>query len=254
MRIGRIVVLVSLLVPSLATAAPILINDGGTYDIGTPTGDSYSVYNGTLNLLPGAEVSSVSGTGNPAAIHMSGGSVSNGIVIAAGADLTVSGGESRGSDYGRNGLLVYDATANITGGTFVGADGPGQAGSGVVGLAGDGSGVPVVWSTLNISGGTFQGGTGSGGYYGGTTGYSLLSLGDTTVTGGRFLSPIAIITSYGGVTDFLGTNLSYHDYILSGTLQNGDPIDVRVYPGIPDASVSVLAAAGLALRRSRRGL
>src|SRR5262249_56599394 len=125
----------------------------------------------------------------------------------------------------------------IAGGTFTGGNSPGQAGSALVASAGTANGNPVV-STLSISGGTFTGGTGSGGFYGGTTGYSLISLGNTTVTGGNFLSPIAINTAYGGETDFLGTNLSYHDHILSGLLQNGDSIHVRVYPDIADAQVN----------------
>jgi hypothetical protein len=92
--------------------------------------------------------------------------------------------------------------------------------------------------TLNIGGGTFAGGTGAGGFYGGSTGYSLLSLGNTTITGGHFLSPIAISTAYGGHTDILGTNLTYHDGVLSGVLANGDPIQVRIYPDFLPAVVN----------------
>jgi hypothetical protein len=290
MRISRVLVLlIPLLVPAPATASLIYIGDGGVHDVGTPTGDSYGVESGTLNLLPGANVSSVGGGAafgesiHSVLITMSGGAT-YGIDVTRG-DVTVSGGQA-GNAHSADGLTIFHGTANITGGTFVGGNSPTHAASAVVGSAGTDNGVPVL-STLNISGGTFQGGTGSGGYYGGTTGYSLVSIGNTTVTGGHFLSPIAINTSLGGVTDFLGTNLSYHDHILSGILQNGDSINVRVYPDIADATVNgtgtevrfgragpaspvldppmpvpepasalvfgLFAALGLAHRRSRRG-
>jgi hypothetical protein len=102
--------------------------------------------------------------------------------------------------------------------------------------AGNSNGNPFL-ATLNIEGGTFAGGTG-GGSYGGSTGYALASAGNTTITGGHFLSPIAINTAYGGHTDFLGTNLTYHDGVLSGVLANGDPIHVRIYPDSVHAVVN----------------
>ena len=131
----------------------------------------------------------------------------------------------------------------VTGGTFVGGNSSTYPGSAIVGTAGDGhlAGNPTVIplvSTLKISGGTFIGGTGSGGYYGGTTGYSLISIGNTTVTGGNLQSPIAINGSYVGQTDFIGKNLTYQNGILSGLLQNGDPIHVQIYPDFATGTVN----------------
>ena len=246
MRITRIVALIPLLFPPLAAASPIFI-DGGTYDVSSPTNGTYIVESGTLNILPGADLlyASTSTSPNGASITMSGGQVETGITVDLGSNLSISGGQSRGYDnpsFGGNAVFV-SSSAQITGGTFIGGNSSGQAGSGVVGSAGTAytagiaEGKPFL-STLNISGGTFVGGTGSGGYYGGSTGYSLLSIGNTTVTGGNFLSPIAINTAYGGETDFLGTHLTYQNGILSGLLQNGDPIHVQINPDFTAATVN----------------
>ena len=131
----------------------------------------------------------------------------------------------------------------VTGGTFVGGNSSTYPGSAIVGSAGDGhlAGKPIVIplvSTLKISGGTFIGGTGPRGYYVGTTGYSLISMGNTTVTGGNFQSPIAINGSYGGETDFIGKSLTYQNGILSGFPQNGDPIHVQIYPDFATGTVN----------------
>jgi hypothetical protein len=239
MRMMRILAVIPLLFPPLAAASPIFITDGGTYNVDSATSGTYNVQNGTLNILPGADVLYVSASGGGASINMSGGQVESGILVGPGS-LIISGGQSRGfysTAYGENGVSVFQSSAQITGGTFIGGNSPGQAGSGVAGGAGTANGTPYL-STLNISGGTFIGGTGSGGYYGGTTGYSLLSLGNTTVTGGNFLSPIAINAAYGGVTDFLGTHLTYNNNILSGLLQNGDPIHVQVFADAANVTVN----------------
>jgi len=240
MRMTRIVTLIQLLFPPLAAASQIFVSDGGTYNVSTATNGSYYVQNGTLNILPGSDITSVSAYGSGASVTMSGGQVKTGMQVNLG-NITVSGGESRGFDnsaYGGNGLGVFfQSSAQIKGGTFIGGNSGGQAGSGVVASAGTSNGNPVI-STLNISGGTFIGGTGSGGYYGGSTGYSLLSIGNTTVTGGNFLSPIAVNTAYGGETDFVGTHLTYQNGILSGLLQNGNPINVQIYPDFTGATVN----------------
>src|SRR5262249_43968921 len=218
-------------------ADPIFIVDGGTHNVGS-SASTYVLQNGILNILPGSEAMSVSahnfsGDSAAASVRMTGGQVDAGIDINRGS-LDVSGGLARGFDsslYGGDAVVVFWGSANITGGSFTGgktSDPAGLAGSGVVGSAGTADGIPVL-STLNTSGGTFSGGTGAGGYYGGSTGYSLVSLSNTTITGGHFLSPIAINTAYGGQTDFLGVHLTYHDQILSGLLLSGDPISVRIY-------------------------
>jgi hypothetical protein len=248
MRMMRLVVLVPLLFTPLAAASPIFI-DGGTTNVSTSTNATYIVESGTLNILPGADVlyASTSTSPNVASITMSGGQVETGITVDQGS-LSISGGQSRGSDnsvFGGDAVFV-SSSAQITGGTFIGGNSSGQAGSGVVGSAGTDYTAGIVGgkaflSTLNISGGTFIGGTGSGGYYGGSTGYSLLSIGNTTVTGGHFLSSIAINAAYGGETDFLGTHLTYQNHILSGLLQNGDPIHVEIYP---DFAVATVNASG----------
>jgi len=251
MRMTRIVALIPLLFPPLAAASPVLvtgewyIEDGGTYNVNWSVNNAYSVQNGTLNILPGADIPSVSvgGYGFEPLITMSGGQVDNGILISQG-NLTVSGGQSHGWDYsssatsaGNGAAIYYQSSAQITGGTFIGGNSPVAAGSGFVNAAANVDG-KLFLSTLNISGGTFIGGTGSGGGSGGSTGYSLFSGGDTTVTGGHFLSPIAIDTSAGGETDFLGTHLTYQNGILSGLLQNGDPIHVQIYPDFTTATVN----------------
>jgi hypothetical protein len=238
MRMKRIVVLIPLLVPPPAGADPVFITDGATHDVGTPTTASYDVQNGTLNILPGGVIQAVAGSGSGALITMSGGQV-GGIDVTSG-NLDISGGQSSGqggSAFGGDGVNIFQSTARITGGTFTGGNSNVQAGSGVVASAGTADNLPVL-STLSIAGGTFVGGRGAGGYYGGTSGYSLLSLGDTTVSGGHFLSPIAINTAYGGETDFLGTGLTYQDNVLSGILQNGDSIAVRVYGPFQNAMVN----------------
>jgi hypothetical protein len=274
MRMKRFLVLFPLLFQPLASAAPIFISDGSTQNVSTATNVGYDVSSGTLNLLPGADILTASATGPGALILMSGGQIENGIDILHGS-LIVSGGQSRGSSspsFGGDGVDVGQGTATITGGTFQGGNSTGQAGSGVVGQAGTAIGKPTV-STLNIGGGTFQGGTGAGGFYGGSTGYSLVSLGNTTVTGGHFQSPIVISNAYGGTTDFFGTNLSYTNHVLSGTLRNGDPINVPIYGNVGfvianDSATEVqfvpepasalvfglLALAGLARRRRGRAV
>ncbi len=257
MRMTRIVALIPLLFPPLAAASPVLVTnewymgDGGTYNVNWSENNGYFVQNGTLNILPGADILSVLVYGNGASVTMSGGHVEAGIEVDQG-NLNISGGQSRGYDnspYGGNGntvlpygvgsgnAVLVSSSAQITGGTFIGGNSSGQAGSGVVGSAGT-TDVGTYISTLNISGGTFIGGTGPGGYHGGSTGYSLLSMGNTTVTGGNFLSPVAINTAYGGETDFIGTHLTYQNGILSGLLQNGDPIHVQIYPDFTAATVN----------------
>jgi hypothetical protein len=244
MRMTRFVALLPLLFPSPTMAAPVFsygqwyIGDGGNYDAGAYPGGVFGVQNGTLNIGPGATVLSASESGSGASIVMSGGQVQAGISVNSG-NLTVTGGQSRGYDnsaYGGDGVFV-SSSAQISGGTFTGGNSPGQAGSGVVASAGTVDGRPTL-STVDISGGTFVGGTGSGGYYGGTSGYSLASLGDTTVTGGHFLSPIVINAAYGGVTDFLGSHLTYQNGILSGLLKDGDPIHVQVFAAGATAAVN----------------
>jgi hypothetical protein len=241
-----ILILIPMLFSAMAQADPIFIEDGGTHDVSSSV-SSYVLQNGTLNIRPGSEAVSVSaqsspGDGAAASVRMTGGQVNAGIDINRGS-LEVSGGLALGlnsSLYGGDGVTVFWGQASITGGTFTGgntSNPAGQAGSGVVGSAGTWDGMPVL-STLNISGGTFSGGTGAGGYYGGSTGYSLVSLGNTTITGGHFLSPIAINTAYGGQTDFLGAHLTYHDQILSGLLLSGAPISVRIYPDFANAVVN----------------
>jgi hypothetical protein len=235
----RIVALIPLIFPTMVAAAPIFIGDGGTFNVGSATNGTYNVWNGVLNIFPGADILYAAANGNTSSITMSGGKVESGIEANSGK-LAISGGQSIGSDnpaYGGDGIFVAQSTAQISGGTFTGGNSTGQAGSGVVGSAGTADGKPFL-STLTISGGTFIGGIGSGGYYGGTTGYSLDSIGNTTVTGGHFLSPIAINAAYGGRTDFLGYNLTYQNGILSGLLQNGDPIHVQIFNSGANATVN----------------
>jgi hypothetical protein len=239
MRMTRIVALIPLFFPPLAAAAPIFIGDGGTYNVGSPTNGTYNVQNGALYIFPGADILYAAANGNTSSITMSGGKVESGIEANSGK-LAISGGQSIGYDnpaYGGDGVFVGQSAAQISGGTFTGGNSSGQAGSGIVGSAGTAGGKPFV-STLTISGGTFIGGTGSGGYYGGSTGYSLDSLGNATISGGHFLSPIAINAAYGAETDFLGHNLTYQNGILSGLLQNGDPIRVQIYNSGATASVN----------------
>jgi len=252
MRMTRLAVLIPLLFTPLAAASPIII-DGGTTNVSTATNADYIVQNATLNILPGAQISSAGTSTDPngASITMNGGWVGNGITVENGnSSLSISGGVVLGN-FNLQALgdaLTVSSTAQITGGVFIGGNSSGQAGSGVSGSAGTayswvGSNLvgTTFLSTLKISGGTFIGGTGSGGYYGGSTGYSLLSLGNTTVTGGTFMSPIAINGAYGGETDFLGSHLTYKNNILSGLLENGNPIDVRVYL---DSAIGAVNASG----------
>jgi hypothetical protein len=251
MRMTRIVAMIPLLFPPLAAASPVLvtgnwyIGDGETYNVNWSVNNGYDLQNGTLNILPGADIQSVSVAGYSfePLVTMSGGQVDNGIWMYQG-NLTVSGGLSHGwnstssaTSAGNGAAIYYQSSAQITGGTFIGGNSPVAAGSGFVNAAANVDG-KLFLSTLNISGGTFIGGTGSGGGVGGSTGYSLWSSADTTVTGGHFLSPIAIDSSTGGETAFLGTHLTYQNGILSGLLQNGDPIHVQIYPDFTTATVN----------------
>jgi hypothetical protein len=276
MCLKRIVVLFLLISPSPALADPIFIFDGAIHDVDSPTNRTYSVSSGTLNILPGATALAVSADGPDVSITMSGGQVAAGIEVDRGK-LEISGGESRGFDNpvsGGDAVELLRSTASISGGTFTGGNSPGQPGNAVTASATTMNGVTVA-STLTISGGTFVGGMSSDGS---TRGNSLATLGNMTVSGGLFLSPISIHTlSSGSETDFLGTNLTFQDHILSGLLQNGDPIHVQVFgvdgvvndtgtevrfghssanpslPEIPEPSTAwvftALAALGLAYRR-----
>jgi hypothetical protein len=231
-----------LLLPLLCTAVvradPVFVS-GGTLDINSPTTEFYEATGSTtVNVSPGAVLPGMTLLAPQVTANVSGGLIHPGILVSQGT-LNVSGGDFVGQDsgqYASSGIFVSFGTANITGGTFVGGNAEqnsAQPGNGVVGSAGTWNGPPYV-SVLNISGGTFIGGTGGTGYYGGTSGYSLETLGDTTVTGGRFLSPVAISTlAPGSFTKFVGTHLSYENGVLSGTLESGDPIHVQVlgYPG-----------------------
>ncbi|WP_165072634.1 PEP-CTERM sorting domain-containing protein [Paludisphaera rhizosphaerae] len=222
--------LFALTLSSTALGVPIItVEDGSTLVVDSATKANYDV-RGSLDIRAGADVNSVysysEGSGK---VTMSGGRVDYGISLSRGL-FESTGGESYGAGNYSNGLDIGWGQAVISGGTFVGGNGTLAAGSGVAGSAGTWNGVPFV-SELAISGGTFIGGTGAGGYYGGDTGYSLISLGNTTVTGGEFLSPIAINAAYGGVTSFFGTGLSYDaaTQTLSGVLSNGDALHALVY-------------------------
>ena len=244
MRVTRTMALIVFFFPPMVEGAPIFatgewyIGDGGTYDASAYPNSAFAVESGTLYILPGANVLSAMVSGNGASILMTGGQVADGITVDHGT-LNVSGGQASGyasSAYGGDAVFV-SSSAQISGGTFTGGNSGGQAGSGVVASTGTVNGTPFL-SKVTISGGTFIGGTRSGGYYGGSSGYSLLSLGDTTVTGGHFLSPIAINTAYGGETDFIGSHLTYQNNVLSGLLENGDPIQVQIYPNFTNAIVN----------------
>ena len=187
--------------------------------------------------VQGASVISLNESGDAASVVMTGGEVRTGISVSLG-NLAVSGGQVRGFDnpmYGADAVFV-SSSAQITGGTFTGGNcRPSRRAA----LSSPRPGRRTASRRSRHSpsvAGPFIGGTGSGGYYGGTTGYSLLSLGNTTVTGGHFLSPIAINGAYGGVTDFVGTHLTYNNNILSGFLENGDPIHVQVYASAVSAT------------------
>lgn len=228
-RMRTAATLFALVFSSAAFGSPITIPSGSSLVVDTATNGMYDV-RGALDIRPGAEIFSVYDYNDEAGkVTMSGGRVDNGIHINRGIFEAV-GGESRGGGSYYDGLNVSWGEARISGGTFIGGDSSVQPGNGVAGSSGNWDGVPFL-SQLAISGGTFIGGTGSGGYYGGDSGYSLLSLGNTTVTGGEFLSPIAINAAFGGVTSFFGTDLSYDaaTHTLSGILQNGDAIHALLY-------------------------
>jgi len=226
----------------VCAASPIVVSTGQSASVDSATGDSYVVQSGSLMILPGASISSVNAPmGIDSSVTMSGGQVDHGIDILQGS-AGVTGGRvlgGNGSVFGGDGLFVFYGSARIEGGTFIGGDSKDQAGSGVVGSAGPVDGVPTL-SALQIDGGTFVGGSGSGGFYGGKTGYSLVSIGNTTVTGGNFLSPIAINATDGGTTEFLGFKLAYNSstHVLSGILKNGDRIDALIYSLNAAASVN----------------
>jgi hypothetical protein len=217
--------------PGLAT--PIFVPYGEALSIDTATGDTYAVQGGSLDLKQNGHVLSLSlSVDDRATVTISGGQVDAGVSVSLGG-VDVAGGTIRGYSaaplgYGAGQALeVLKGSAHITGGTFIGGDsvvGPG--GSAIVGYAGTWDDKPYL-STLNIGGGTFVGGTGSG-----IGGFSLVSFGDTTISGGDFRSPIQINTGLGGTTEFLGSNFVYNDstYVLSGILKNGDPINVAIHP------------------------
>lgn len=257
MRTMRIpaLALCTLMFPTLAAASPTYqggwsIDDGGTYDANQFSGASVSLLSGTLNISPGANLLTVYSWFTPGGgpITMTGGQVRD---INAGLyGITISGGQIGlgGTSPGYGGLEV-EGQAVITGGTFTGASGNSYfaSGSAVVGNAGTNVGpgntqTPFM-STLKISGGTFIGGS----YIDGFnpldprvtfSGYSLVSEGNTTVTGGKFLSEILINGFMGGETDFIGKNLKFQSGILSGLLQNGDPINVQVWAQSANAIVN----------------
>ncbi|WP_165072635.1 PEP-CTERM sorting domain-containing protein [Paludisphaera rhizosphaerae] len=221
--------LFALTLSSSVFATPITVPNGSTLVVDSATKEMYNV-RGSLEIRAGADIHYVyTDPESPGKVTMSGGLVDNGISIGQGF-FEATGGESRGVGTYASGLTVGWAQARISGGTFIGGDSPFQPGNGITGSALNWGAGPFL-SELTISGGTFIGGTGSGGYYGGTSGYSLLSLGNTTVTGGEFLSPIAIDAAYGGATSFFGTGLSYDaaTQTLSGVLSNGDALHALVY-------------------------
>ncbi len=258
MRTMRIpaLALCTLMFPTLAAASPTYqagswsIDDGGTYDASQFSGASVTVLSGTLNISPGANLLSVDSWFTPGGgpITMTGGQVRD---INSGLyGVTISGGQiglaGTSPDYGG---LEAEGQAVITGGTFTGAYGNSYvaSGSAVVGdagtLVGPGNTQTPFMSTLKISGGTFIGGSYVDGYNpsdprGVLSGYSLVSDGNTTVTGGKFLSPILIDGFMGGETDFIGKNLKFQSGVLSGLLQNGDPINVQVSAQLVNAIVN----------------
>jgi hypothetical protein len=239
MRLMPILVLVPVLFSAAARADPIFITDGGTHDVDS-SDSAYILQSGTLNILPSSIALAASTeplTGASATISMTGGQVNDGIDIGGGT-INVSGGVVNAIpalEFGTD-ALADSGTANISGGTFTGGN---VTAGNTYSAEAAGNGVMVYsMGTLNISGGTFSGGTGAGGYYGGSTGYSLESLGHATITGGNFLSPIAIVTASGGQTSFFGTNLAFTNGILSGVLKDGDPINVQILGGFGSVVVS----------------
>jgi len=233
-RLGTIVFAVVVLAaarPGLAT--PIFVPYGQALSIDAATGDTYAVQGGSLDLKQNGHVLSLSlSVDERSKVAISGGQVDAGVSVSLGA-LDVDGGTIRGYSaapfgYGAGQALeVLKGSAHITGGTFIGGDSiQGPGGSAIIGYAGTWDAQPYL-SALNIDGGTFVGGKGSG-----IGGFSLVSVGDTTISGGDFQSPIQIYTSQGGTTEFLGSNLVYNDssHVLSGILKNGDPINVAIHP------------------------
>ena len=208
---------------------PITLMSGQSLTIDSETNERYDVQGGSLEIVSGGKVSTVSSSMEASgSVKMSGGEVDQGIMITQGS-FEATGGtvlSSSASPYGKDGLSVTNASARILGGTFAGV----QASAGTWNVhSSDGGWLSTPFlSKLQIGGGTFLSGSAFSDYY--RTAYSLLSIGNTTVTGGRFSAPIIVNGGSGGTTEFLGTNLAYNDssHILSGVLQNGDRIDVMV--------------------------
>src|SRR5262249_5992066 len=129
MRMTRIVALVPLLFPHLVLAAPVFtsnqwyIGDGGTYDAGPYLNGNFGINDGTLQVGPGASISSVSTYRDGGSVVLSGGEVQVGIWVDSGS-LVASGGQARG---GEGTAFAFDAafvssTARISGGTFIGGN------------------------------------------------------------------------------------------------------------------------------------
>src|SRR5262245_58054010 len=109
MRMMRLAAVILLSSPAMAAAAPVFstgpwtttgqwtIDDGRAYDASIFPNAWVYVSNGSLNVGPGGNLSSVTGFSPAASLTMSGGIVQHGISFNGG-NLNISGGQSTGPD------------------------------------------------------------------------------------------------------------------------------------------------------------
>ena len=243
MRLPRLLsglVFVALILSSTSRAG-IIYSDGGTHIANSVSPNIMVLDGSTLNVLPGAAITGTTGTGP-------GDSDVAVLVTGSNSTVNVSGGTLTGASVGDALLVNNFGNAIVTGGVF-------QAGS-------NAAAVEAAGNLLTIQGGTFEGPVSSDGrttsISGGTfEAGGVFSTGDsgstTVITGGTFVnnsitfSPNsgfgenATLTIGGGLfqvpsinLDFfakgeftvLGTGLNFDGNNLTGTLADGNTINV----------------------------
>lgn len=194
-----------------------------------------------------------------------GGANSPGVTVSSALTVTVSGGnitagETVGDFSGQNGLEVFDGILNVSGGMFTGGMGNATEAPGGFGLSTSASGA--------ISGGTFIGGDGA---FSGGVGLGISGGATIEITGGRFVAGAATPTREfaifisdrstlnlkGGlfegdirlednsILNVFGEGLKFRNSRLSGTLQSGQTISIKISTTAGD-SVNLINSDGMA--------
>lgn len=233
-----------------SSRAQTVFDDGGTHTVNGPSGWIEVSKSTTLNIVSPASVSGTAPESLSAVsidptstLNLSGGQVLNsandGFGITSQGLFTATGGDVTG---GTLGTFILGGSAQISGGAFKGQIGLEVNYANNVSISGGSfSGYNALslymytkfTSTVTITGGIFT-------VLPGPPGQQLASLSDSSfmnasstvnISGGVFNGPMSLFLYNDSTVNFFGTNLNFDPTsdLLTGTLANGDPLNVNVY-------------------------